>query len=157
MQQQQCCIHLQQMVSVTALKAALQQAQTIVTLKQTPGFLPFAAWKVSNSIRPHCSASQVGLEKQLFQTQKTNTFLVVTLLRLQPLCQDRFKQNQCPLSGSLDFRCAFLPVQATSHSSPVPREQVPWRVGRGASLDLRGVGGKWVPHVLGHGSGAWAT
>lgn len=35
------------------------------------------------------------------------------------MCQDRFKQTQCPLGGFLDFRCAFLSIQATSHSSPV--------------------------------------
>lgn len=101
---------------------------------------------------PHCCVSQAGLEKLLFQTKKTNTFLVVTLLRLQPLCQGRLQQNRCPLGGSQDFRCAFLPVQATSHSSPVP-----CRVGRGSSPDLGTVGGKGVPHMLGHSSRAWAA
>lgn len=107
-------------------------------------FKNFLIFLVSNSIRTHHPGSQAELGKQPFPTRrKKNTFLVISLLRLQPLCQDRLKQTQCPLGGSLDFRCASLSIQATSHSSPVPRNKVSGEQGEEQAQ---------TPELLGEGS-----
>lgn len=123
--------------------------------KKSPGFLPSAARRVSNSIRLWCSSSawdtavsNKNREKCLpgSYTAQASTFV------LGPV------QTRCPCGGSPHFRSAFLPSQATCPALLCLGSEVPggWAEEQTQTSELRS-GGSWAPHVLGHSSRAWAA
>lgn len=97
-------------------------ASTVLLFVKTNScFSTSAVWKVSNFsaltlwVTPSLKRAVLNLKKK--------TFLVVTLLRLEPLCQDRLQENQRLLSRALDLRFAFPPILATPHRYPMPGER----------------------------------
>lgn len=98
-------------------------ASTVLLFVKTNScFSTFALWKVSNFSAHIALWVTLSLKRAVLNLKK-KTFLVVTLLRLEPLCQDRFQENQRLLSRALDLRFAFLPILATPHRYPMPGEQ----------------------------------
>lgn len=142
--------------NVTAPKADEQPVQRCCLLKQIPVFLPFAVWKVSNFSGHIALWVNLSLKRAALNLKK-NIFLVATLLRLEPLCQDRFPRKPASFEQGSRSKVCFPP-----HPCHTPRISHAWRASflesrRRRKLRPVLLGGRWLPHVLYHGSGTWAT